>query len=255
MIRELKAENDRLKKQLAESGGPAQTVKVVDEEAKAKMLMMQEQLEANQRAMADMEKSWEQKLAEQKKSEAEEEAQIAAEEAARISGAPHLVNLNEDPLLDRKVIYDIKVEEPLTCGRRNKKSSHRLQLGGTGIEPDQCVFVHESDGNVMLIPSVEKAMPNIKVNGFRFTTMEPRKLDPNDRIMIGPSAIFLFKNKLKETELTRPDTDEDPISFDDACDEVFDAENAEEKKIQEETKAKLKADADATMKALNDKID
>ena len=38
------------------------------------MLMMQEQLEANQRAMAEMEKSWEQKLAEQKKQEAEEEA-------------------------------------------------------------------------------------------------------------------------------------------------------------------------------------
>jgi hypothetical protein len=74
MIRELKAENDRLKKQLAESGGPAQTVTVPDEEAKAKLLMMQEQLEANQRAMAEMEKSWEQKLAEQKKAEAEEEA-------------------------------------------------------------------------------------------------------------------------------------------------------------------------------------
>jgi hypothetical protein len=48
--------------------------------------------------------------------------------------------LNEDPLLDRKVIYDIKDGEPLTCGRRNKKALHRLQLGGTGIEPDQCVF-------------------------------------------------------------------------------------------------------------------
>jgi hypothetical protein len=33
MIRELKAENDRLKKQLADAGGPAQTVAVPDEAA------------------------------------------------------------------------------------------------------------------------------------------------------------------------------------------------------------------------------
>ena len=33
------------------------------------MLLMQEQLEANQRAMAEMEKSWEQKLAEAKAKE------------------------------------------------------------------------------------------------------------------------------------------------------------------------------------------
>ena len=166
-----------------------------------------------------------------------------------------MVNLNEDPLLDRKVIYDIKEGEPLTCGRRNKKSNHRLQLGGTGIEPDQCVFEYQPDGNVLLIPSVAKALPNIKINGFRFEDMEPKLLQANDRICIGPSAIFLFKNKSKENESTREDTEENPILFDDACEEVYEAENAEEKRIQEETKAKLKADADATMKALNDKID
>lgn len=38
-----------------------------------------------------------------------------------LAGTPHLVNLNEDPMLDRKVVYDIK-KEGLTCGRRNKAS-------------------------------------------------------------------------------------------------------------------------------------
>ena len=90
------------------------------------MLLMQEQLEANQRAMAEMEKSWEQKLAEAKAKEEEEEREIEAEKAAKLAGTPHLVNLNEDPMLDRKVIYDIKSGEPLTCGRRNKKSTHKL---------------------------------------------------------------------------------------------------------------------------------
>jgi len=106
-----------------------------------------------------------------------------------------------------------------------------------------------------LTPLIEKAMPNIKINGFKFESMEPKQLEANDRICIGPSAIFLFKNRSKETADTKPDTEENPILFDDACDEVYEAENAEEKKIQDETKAKLKADADATMKALNEKID
>ena len=87
---------------------------------------MKEQLEANQRAMAEMEKSWEDKIREAKEREAEEARIKQEEDDAKLKGAPHLVNLNEDPLLDRKVVYDIKEDEPLTCGRRNRTSTHRL---------------------------------------------------------------------------------------------------------------------------------
>lgn len=73
-----------------------------------------------------MEKSWEQKLAETKEKEAEADAQRLEEEASKLAGTPHLVNLNEDPMLDRKVVYDIKQDAKLTCGRRNKKSDHKL---------------------------------------------------------------------------------------------------------------------------------
>jgi hypothetical protein len=76
--------------------------------------------------MAEMEKSWEEKMKEAKEAEAEEEQQRQEEEAARLQGTPHLVNLNEDPFLDRKVVYDIKADEPLQCGRRNKNSSAKL---------------------------------------------------------------------------------------------------------------------------------
>ena len=52
----------------------------------------------------EKEKSWEDKLAEAKTKE-EEEANIKEEEErVRIAGTPHLVNLNEDPFLDRKVV-------------------------------------------------------------------------------------------------------------------------------------------------------
>jgi len=75
--------------------------------------------------MAEMEKSWEQKLKEAKEREAEEERLNKEEEAAKLAGTPHLVNLNEDPMLDRKVVYDIK-GDGLSCGRRNKASKHKL---------------------------------------------------------------------------------------------------------------------------------
>lgn len=101
---------------------------------------MKEQLEANQRAMAEMEKSWEQKLSEARAMEAEEDKLREEEEKIRNQGTPHLLNLNEDPLLDRKVVYDIKADEALTCGRRQKGSQHKLQLGGTGIQQNHCRF-------------------------------------------------------------------------------------------------------------------
>ena len=73
-----------------------------------------------------MGKSWEQKLAESREREEEEEKLKAEENKAKLAGTPHLVNLNEDPMLDRRVIYDIGKDEPLICGRRNKNSSNKL---------------------------------------------------------------------------------------------------------------------------------
>ena len=114
------------------------------------------------------------------------------------SGTPHLVNLNEDPLLDRKVVYKIDdPDEPLTVGRRAKGSSHKLQLGGSGIQPNHAKFVPGEDG-VRLVPDNEKAMEHIRVNGKVITSMEGVLLRPNDRICIGPSAVFLFKNQAHE---------------------------------------------------------
>lgn len=71
------------------------------------MKLMKETLEANQRMMAEMEKSWEQKLAEAKAMEAKEAENTKTEDHLKFTGGPHLVNLNEDPMLDRKVVYPI----------------------------------------------------------------------------------------------------------------------------------------------------
>lgn len=205
--------------------------------------------------MLDMEKSWEEKLAEAKAKE-EEEARIREEEErVRLAGTPHLVNLNEDPFLDRKVVYDINDKDPLTCGRRGKNVTHKLQLGGIGIEQQHAKFACNPDGSVSLVPLSEKAMPNIKVNGRAVTSMEGTLLKPNDRICLGPSAMFLFKNEDKKDEASMPDNPDDPISYDFACEEVAKIENAEEIEAQMQQKIQMQMQSEAKIKALEDKLE
>jgi hypothetical protein len=179
MIRELKEENDKLKAMLAAAGGDPSAMAAMgggggqaDAESMEKMKLMQEQLEANQREMANMEKSWEEKLAEAKAAEEEMMKAKNAEDAARQAGTPHLVNLNEDPMLDRKVFYDIDAAG-FTCGRRAKGAEHKLQLSGTGIKPQHCKFAQTEDGNATLTCLDEAAKSQIKINGKEITTMDP----------------------------------------------------------------------------------
>lgn len=128
LIRELKEENERLRALLGDGGAnpaePGAPGAAMTEEDRQRLEDLQAELQANQKAMDDMEKSWEQKLADARALEEAEEKKRMEEEQARKDGAPHLVNLNEDPMLDRKVQYIIKPGEPLTCGRRKQGSAH-----------------------------------------------------------------------------------------------------------------------------------
>lgn len=74
---------------------------------------------------------------------------------------------------------------------------------------------------VLLEPLDQQAIPQIRVNGKVLTSKTPVQLKPNDRIAIGPSSFFVFKNRAHEDEASRPDTDEDPITFDFAEEECF----------------------------------
>lgn len=68
-------------------------------------------------------------------------------------------------------------------------------------------------------------MAHIRVNGKPLENEEGILLKPNDRICIGPSAVFLYKNKANEAEASMPDPEDDPISFDFANEEVLNFEN------------------------------
>lgn len=68
-------------------------------------------------------------------------------------------------------------------------------------------------------------MEHCKINGIALSNMDGHILDPNDRVCLGPSAIFLFKNKKNEANASMEDQDDDPISYDFAADEVANNDN------------------------------
>lgn len=84
--------------------------------------------------------------------------------------------------------------------------------------------------------------------------MEQVKLRPNDRVAIGPSAIFIYKNKAHDDEASRPDTDADPITFDLADNEIIEAEEAEGENDLAKSNEELKKEQEASAKAAIDDL-
>jgi hypothetical protein len=91
--------------------------------------------------------------------------------------------------------------------------------------------------HVYLTPLDPKAVSQIRVNGHVCTDMKEVKLRPNDRICIGPAALFIYKNKQKEAEeSSMVDTEDDPITHEFASEEVIEAENVGQKEEKEAMK-------------------
>ena len=84
--------------------------------------------------------------------------------------------------------------------------------------------------------------------------MDEVKLRPNDRICIGPSAMFIYKNRNHEEEASIPDPDDDPITYDFAMDELIDAENEGQKEEKEMIKKAQEEMAKKAIADLNEKL-
>ena len=97
------------------------------------------------------------------------------------------------------------------------------------------------------------AAQHIRVNG---NLVNPKgvTLRPNDRICIGPSAIFLFKHKAKEQDASMPDPEDDPISFDWAENEVSQVENKQEQQEKEAQRKAQQEENEHALKTLQDEL-
>ena len=184
MVRLLKEENvnlkkmiDDLNKKLLGQGGTA------GEEDKAAFLELKEQLEANQKVMGDMQKTFEEKIEEAKKHESENIGNKVDKTL------PHLLVLNEDAQLSYKLRYALN-ELPVYVGRKHGKPSPQIILSGIGIKQNHAVFFKEGD-NILLKSSDKEAIEYIFVNGKKIPE-QGQIINHKDRIIFGTNSIFLY---------------------------------------------------------------
>ena len=97
---------------------------------------------------------------------------------------PHLVNLNEDPLMSECLIYYLK--EGVTSVGRSEKCD--INLHGNYILPEHCHFENVKS-KVRLVPQPGS---NTFVNGNRIG--ESTELKQGSRVILGVHHVFRFNN-------------------------------------------------------------
>ena len=116
----------------------------------------------------------------------------------------HMHNLNEDPLLDRKIIYDFEEVRTLTVTRNEglEQLAHQktLVLNGIGIFESHCV-IELIDGELWIHLRNPEAGKNTFLNGTALVFGDnelsvSRRLEDTDRLIFGTSSTFLVRHPL-----------------------------------------------------------
>ncbi|CAI8018068.1 Kinesin-like protein unc-104 [Geodia barretti] len=144
--------------------------------------------------MAELNMTWEEKLKKTEAIQKEREEALAEmgialqDQEGRAVGVmqpkktPHLVNLNEDPLMSECLLYYIK------DGTTKAGSGGDIQLNGEFILEKHCTFVN-GNGVVSIVPNPDS---QTFVNGRLIT--EPEELRTGSRIILGNNHVFRFTN-------------------------------------------------------------
>ncbi|KAK3761147.1 hypothetical protein RRG08_022551 [Elysia crispata] len=191
MIRELKEENEKLRKAL-EAGGVVPSdgrTQMSEEEMKALEEKIRSQLMANQQLIGDSEQSWDEKLS-AARNETEAFVSEGNREVARKNKEPHLMNLNEDPMLSG-VVFHFLDGQATVIGR--KDGNPDIALSGLNIQKKHAVLTQEGGSEVTIKPGSDGA--KTKVNGVPITG--PRSLEHMDRIIFGSNHVYVFVNPAK----------------------------------------------------------
>ncbi|KZT12686.1 kinesin-domain-containing protein [Laetiporus sulphureus 93-53] len=161
---------------------------------------LQEQLETSEKLMQSLNETWEQKM--QRTQDVQKEREKALEELGITidknnvgvhtpKSMPHLVNLNEDPLMSECLIYQLKPGRTM-IGRLDSEKPAAIRLSGESIAEEHCYF-ENTDGKVMLY-----AMPDgvTFLNGRQITAGQasPFKLKSGYRVILGEHHVFRFNN-------------------------------------------------------------
>ncbi|KAF7723149.1 kinesin-like protein Klp8 [Apophysomyces ossiformis] len=187
---------EHLDKPLPATATP-QTIVFTDANGNARHLTkdeMVEQLKTSEKLLTDINQTWEEKLHKTEAIHADREK--ALEELGIMVSknnvgvytpkhVPHLVNLNEDPLMSECLVYQVK-QGITKVGR--PEDNVDIRLSGSHIVENHCFFDNTDD--VVTLHPTKDALT--MVNGLRI--LEPKRLKSGYRVILGDYHIFRFNH-------------------------------------------------------------
>ena len=165
-----------------------------------------EQLQESEKLMSQLNETWEEKLKKTevirlKREAVLSEIGVATREDGDAVGifltpveTPHLVNLNEDPLMSECLIYYLK-DGITRVGRSDASVPQDVQLNGSNILPEHCIFENRNS-QVTIIP---KNGANCYVNGI--IVESPMEVKTGSRVILGKYHVFRFQHPGQAREI------------------------------------------------------
>ncbi|XP_062889418.1 kinesin-like protein KIF1B isoform X3 [Mobula hypostoma] len=162
-----------------------------------------ERLKESEKIIAELNETWEEKLRKTEAIRMEREALLAEMGVAiREDGGtlgvfspkktPHLVNLNEDPLMSECLLYYIK-DGITRVGQAEAQRRQDIVLSGAHIREEHCSFRSDKNQNgEVIVTLVPCEGSETYVNGKRVTN--PVKLRSGNRIIMGKNHVFRFNH-------------------------------------------------------------
>ncbi|XP_078464081.1 kinesin-like protein KIF1B isoform X3 [Lampetra planeri] len=162
-----------------------------------------ERLKETEKIIAELNVTWEEKLKRTEAIKSEREALLAEMGVAiREDGGtlgvfspkktPHLVNLNEDPLMSECLLYYIK-DGITRVGRDSAENRQDIVLSGPNIREEHCIFRSETKITGEVVVTMEPYEgAETYVNGKNVT--EPMVLRSGTRLILGKSHVFRFNH-------------------------------------------------------------
>eukprot|EP00817_Percolomonadidae_sp_ATCC50343_P000195 CAMPEP_0117418516 /NCGR_PEP_ID=MMETSP0758-20121206/272_1 /TAXON_ID=63605 /ORGANISM="Percolomonas cosmopolitus, Strain AE-1 (ATCC 50343)" /LENGTH=1059 /DNA_ID=CAMNT_0005199047 /DNA_START=87 /DNA_END=3266 /DNA_ORIENTATION=+ len=210
MIRELKAELAKLKKQLAtggpvtEEGGVPGSDPEVEERHKKEMEEMKKKLQESHRFIAALQKSDEERAQETAEAKASLSSNVAASGGGNFqnlfsSGEKMLQNMHADSMFDGRIVFAVR-EGDMLIGRKTKDSKPDIPLGGVSVQVKHAIVRREGD-KIMIVPQ-ESA--KTFVNGV--AVVKETELKNYDRIIIGQHT-YKFVDPQQHNELDEEEKD------------------------------------------------
>ncbi|CAF3438747.1 unnamed protein product [Rotaria sp. Silwood1] len=178
VIRELRNEIDKLRKELA------------DAKAEKSAEKLNAEINENEKLMQTITKDWQERIAETDKISKERHELLEKSGISVCSSGIglekdrlYLVNLNPDPALNELLVYYLKTKTSI--GRPDASIKHDIELIGVGISPEHCIIEIRNQNQIFLIP-LNKS--KTYVNGQLIDN--ERQLRHGDRILLGCSHFF-----------------------------------------------------------------